>query len=109
MWASVQRWFGMVSTAFKLILAMLGLSGLAILALAWTRRRAATADSQRTSSRTQLTEVASEATGQAEVHREQAATHLAEAGKQEAEIPAIDARLQAARDRVARLKKELNG
>ena len=100
---SVKRWWTMASTACKLILAMLVASGLAMISLTLVRKRAQTAGSLLDLSRSRLTEVMNETEKIVAVHE----VKVEQAREHEAAADALDTRVQAARDKVARLKKEI--
>jgi hypothetical protein len=97
----------MASTGFRLILAMLAASGLAMISLTLVRKRAQTAGHLKDLSQSRLTEVVSEADKVITVQAERVRQATEQAGKHEAAADALDARVQAARDRVAALRKEL--
>ena len=104
---SVKTWWRTVSTVSKLILAMVGaglLSALALLALKGRRR--VSASRQDTFRRETAGKVADEQVNAARSEA-RADTHLAQAEVHEEAASRIDVRLQAARERVDALKKEL--
>lgn len=107
MLARVKMWWTTCSLGLRLILTMLVASGLGMLALATSRKRGMTADSRRTSLRTQRLEEVNEAGGKVAVHHERASAHIEQAENLEVQAGALDLRLQAARERIAELKKEL--
>ena len=104
---SVKRWWTMGSTACKLILAMLAASGLGLLATWFLRKRAQTAGYLKDLSQSRLTEVVSDAEKIVAVHQIKVEQAIEQARKHEAAADALDTRVQAARDRVAALRKEL--
>jgi hypothetical protein len=86
---------------------MLAASGLAAISLMLVRKRAETATRLKDLSQSRLTEVVSEAAKVVAVHEVKVEQAIEQAGKHEAAADALDARVQAARDRVAELRKEL--
>jgi ABC-type multidrug transport system fused ATPase/permease subunit len=104
---SVKMWWKTVSTGFRLILAMLVASGMAAIALLFVRKRAQTAIHLKDLSQSRLTEVVSESEKIVAVHQVKVEQATEQAIRHEAAANALDARVQAARDKVAELRKEL--
>ena len=104
---SARKWYSTVSTGFKLILAMLVTAGLAAIGLLAIRGRRRASESRQDTFRQEVKEEISERKAEVAVHHEQAEEHIRQAENLETQATGLDARLQAARDKVARLKKEL--
>lgn len=103
----VKKWWRMGSTACKIIFSLLGLFLLSALSLSFLRGRKQASESHQDSSRKQgKLEVAREE-GTVAVHHTEAAQALAKAEVAESQAGAIDVRVQAAKQRIAALKKEL--